>query len=166
MQDAALEYGKHFFDTYIGDAKDLVIVEIGSQDVNGSLRSLAPPNNKYIGVDFVESKGVDIVITDLTLTLPTRTGGFTNLTLFLKIQPDQNSASVIFEILDDATPIAERLVFIGDTNDDGTVTFTIPLALDGSVITVTATTVGQDVTIRGGGTNNQDASYLTSFEVS
>jgi SAM-dependent methyltransferase len=46
------------------NTKGLTIVDIGSQDVNGSLRSVAPPNNKYIGVDFVEAKGVDVVITD------------------------------------------------------------------------------------------------------
>ncbi|MDR0498812.1 MAG: class I SAM-dependent methyltransferase [Holophagales bacterium] len=43
---------------------DLKIIEIGSQDVNGSIRSAAPPNCKYIGVDFVEGKGVDVVLDD------------------------------------------------------------------------------------------------------
>ena len=58
-----MEYGADFFNTYLLDS-NLTIVDIGSQDVNGSLRSVAPKNNKYIGVDFVEAKGVDIVITD------------------------------------------------------------------------------------------------------
>jgi len=40
------------------------VVEIGSQDVNGSLRSCIPKNFEYTGVDFVDGKGVDIVITD------------------------------------------------------------------------------------------------------
>lgn len=64
MHDTAMEHGATFFKTYLENAKDLIIVDIGSQDVNGSLRSVAPPNNKYIGVDFVKANGVDVVITD------------------------------------------------------------------------------------------------------
>ncbi len=64
MHDTAMEYGAAFFNTYLKNATGLKIVDIGSQDVNGSLRSVAPPNNTYIGVDFVEAKGVDVVITD------------------------------------------------------------------------------------------------------
>lgn len=40
------------------------MIEIGSQDVNGSLRSTCPSHFEYIGVDFVQGKGVDVVITD------------------------------------------------------------------------------------------------------
>lgn len=40
------------------------ILEIGSQDVNGSLRSLAPPQSDYLGVDFVAGRGVDLVLSD------------------------------------------------------------------------------------------------------
>jgi SAM-dependent methyltransferase len=64
MHDTAMQYGAAFFNTYLKNTEDLTIVDIGSQDVNGSLRSVAPTNNKYIGVDFVEAKGVDVVITD------------------------------------------------------------------------------------------------------
>jgi SAM-dependent methyltransferase len=64
MHGTAMEHGAAFFNIYLNNAKDLTIVDIGSRDVNGSLRSVAPPNNKYIGVDFVEAKGVDVVITD------------------------------------------------------------------------------------------------------
>jgi SAM-dependent methyltransferase len=39
-------------------------VDIGSQDVNGSLRDVCPEGNQYIGIDFVRGKGVDIVISD------------------------------------------------------------------------------------------------------
>jgi len=52
MHDTALDYGKVFFQTYVGDGQGLLIVDIGAQDVNGSLRS------------FAEGKGVDVVITD------------------------------------------------------------------------------------------------------
>ncbi len=64
MHDTAMQFGEAFFKTYLKNAEGLKIVDIGSQDVNGSLRSVAPPNNEYIGVDFVAGKGVDVVITD------------------------------------------------------------------------------------------------------
>lgn len=64
MHDTAMMYGEHFFSTYLNDASGLKIADVGAQDVNGSLRSVAPINNEYIGVDFVEGKGVDIVLTD------------------------------------------------------------------------------------------------------
>jgi SAM-dependent methyltransferase len=64
MHDTAMKYGAAFFNTYLSNAKNLTIVDAGANDVNGSLRSVAPPNNKYIGVDFVKAKGVDVVITD------------------------------------------------------------------------------------------------------
>jgi SAM-dependent methyltransferase len=40
------------------------IVEIGSQDVNGSIREVAPATYNYIGLDFAAAKGVDIVLPD------------------------------------------------------------------------------------------------------
>ena len=64
MHDTAMMYGKHFFSTYLKDSTGLKIVDIGSQDINGSLRSVAPMNNDYIGVDFVEGKGVDEILSD------------------------------------------------------------------------------------------------------
>ena len=64
MHDTALEFGKKFFSTYINESREFFIVDIGSQDVNGSLRPLAPLGSKYIGVDFVSGKGVDIIIND------------------------------------------------------------------------------------------------------
>lgn len=64
MHHSAMEYGRIFFSTYLNDAKGKKIVDIGAQDVNGSLRSVAPPGNEYIGVDFVAGKGVDVIITD------------------------------------------------------------------------------------------------------
>jgi len=73
MHDTAMMYGKCFFETYLKDAKDLVIVDIGAQDVNGSLRSVAPKDNQYIGLDFVKGKGVDIILTD-SYQLPLETG--------------------------------------------------------------------------------------------
>lgn len=64
MHDTAMEHGKLFFNTYLAQSNGLTIVDVGAQDIVGSLRSLAPPENKYIGLDFVEGKGVDVVMTD------------------------------------------------------------------------------------------------------
>ena len=69
MHDTAMEYGALFFKTYANDLKNLTIIDLGSQDVNGSLRSVAPADNRYIGVDFINANGVDIVIND-PYTLP------------------------------------------------------------------------------------------------
>jgi SAM-dependent methyltransferase len=71
MHDTALEFGKLFFETYYKDATGLTIVEIGAQNVNGSLGVTSPPGNKYIGVDCVE--GADVVLTD-PYSLPFGTG--------------------------------------------------------------------------------------------
>jgi SAM-dependent methyltransferase len=64
VHKTALEHGRLFFESYLGDAEDLTIVDIGSLDVNGSLRSVAPEKCKYVGVDFEHGKGVDVLLTD------------------------------------------------------------------------------------------------------
>lgn len=64
MHDTAMSFGKLFFETYAPNGEGLRIADIGSQDVTGSLRDVAPPNCDYIGVDFVEGKGVDVILTD------------------------------------------------------------------------------------------------------
>jgi len=64
MHDTAMEFGKAFFENYLKHSKNLTIVDIGSQDINGSLRSVAPENNNYIGLDFVDGDGVDLLIND------------------------------------------------------------------------------------------------------
>ena len=40
------------------------IVEIGSQDVNGSIRPTFGPDVNYVGVDFANAAGVDVVLSD------------------------------------------------------------------------------------------------------
>jgi SAM-dependent methyltransferase len=66
MHQSAMFYGKKFFETYCSGelATNFKIVEIGSQDVNGSLREVAPSGVEYIGLDFVNGRGVDVVIDD------------------------------------------------------------------------------------------------------
>lgn len=64
MHDTAMKHGELFFDTYSKIFPNGRILEIGSQDVNGSLRQVAPLGLEYIGADFVVAKGVDVVLED------------------------------------------------------------------------------------------------------
>jgi len=64
MHKSALEFGKSFFDVYAAGMPDGLVIDIGAQDVNGSLKDLCPEHLQYCGVDFVEAKGVDVVLTD------------------------------------------------------------------------------------------------------
>lgn len=64
MHSSAIINAKAFFDTYGPSLNGATAIDIGAQDVNGSLRQVCPESIKYIGVDFVEGRGVDIVLTD------------------------------------------------------------------------------------------------------
>ena len=67
MHPTAMNNCKSFFDAYSKSflpSKETKVVEIGSQDVNGSLRSVAPIEFEYVGVDFQAATGVDIVLDD------------------------------------------------------------------------------------------------------
>jgi SAM-dependent methyltransferase len=64
-----MEYGRKFFELYASGTHGLTIVEIGSLDINGSLRSVAPPGNEYLGLDVAEGKGVDVVVDPYSLPL-------------------------------------------------------------------------------------------------
>lgn len=66
MHYTAMEHGRLFFEAYANSQDRLKIIDIGAQDVNGSLRSVAPAGCDYIGVDFVSGKGVDVIIDDAT----------------------------------------------------------------------------------------------------
>lgn len=65
MHNTAEKNVKRFFNTYINDIKDdITIVEIGSHIGGFNIRSLAPKNSKYIGLDLDVGPGVDIVLKD------------------------------------------------------------------------------------------------------
>ena len=64
MHETARRNAELFFKTYTGGLQALKIVEIGSQDVNGSIREYSPETATYIGLDFSEGKGVDLVLGD------------------------------------------------------------------------------------------------------
>ena len=73
MHYSALQNCQQFFESYRESIHSIApnahVVEIGSQDVNGSLRTLCPEQFKYTGVDFVSGKGVDLILDD-PYTLP------------------------------------------------------------------------------------------------
>ena len=56
-----MNHARLFFETYALE-KNLNIVEIGSQDVNGAIRDLQPVTSTYTGYDYVDGKGVDHVV--------------------------------------------------------------------------------------------------------
>ena len=67
MHPTAMMNGKIFFDTYskyFNQSKETKVIDIGAQDVNGSLREVCPSHFDYIGVDFQSGKGVDVILTD------------------------------------------------------------------------------------------------------
>ncbi len=65
VHQSALELGKEFFKKYCAfNFSGKIVVDIGALDVNGSLRDFCPVDAKYIGVDFVEGRGVDVILSD------------------------------------------------------------------------------------------------------
>lgn len=64
MHPSALNFGKLFFETYCANLDGAVVYDVGAQNVNGSLRDVCLPHLGYVGVDFVEGNGVDIVLDD------------------------------------------------------------------------------------------------------
>ena len=65
MHPSANNYAKLFFDTYAENLPtESTVVDIGAQNVNGSIKDVCPKHYKYIGVDFVDGDGVDIVLDD------------------------------------------------------------------------------------------------------
>lgn len=60
MHSSALHLGTLFFQTHGKNARR--ILDIGSADVNGSLRPDAPKGAEFVGVDLTAGPGVDVVI--------------------------------------------------------------------------------------------------------
>lgn len=60
MHDTAYEIGRLFFRNYV-NAGD-VILDIGSMDINGSLRDFRPEGSLYVGVDLSRGNGVNLVV--------------------------------------------------------------------------------------------------------
>ena len=63
MHDTAFEIGCQFFKTYLVKPRALIL-DIGAQNINGSLRACAPQDSTYIGMDLIPGDGVDVVLKD------------------------------------------------------------------------------------------------------
>lgn len=59
----AVNNAKLFFETYVRALGQVTVVEIGSQNVNGSIKQQFP-GVAYIGVDFAAGRDVDVVLQD------------------------------------------------------------------------------------------------------
>jgi hypothetical protein len=57
------EIGQKFFETY-WDSNYMRILEIGAQNVNGTLRAFQPPGSSWTGIDLSPGDGVDLVLDD------------------------------------------------------------------------------------------------------
>lgn len=68
MHLSAYINAQEFHDTYMpimsGINPNYKVVEIGSQDVNGSIRNIWATSVNYTGIDFVPGKGVDLILSD------------------------------------------------------------------------------------------------------
>lgn len=65
MHDTAMAAGAAFFEAYCTGA-GLRILDVGSMNVNGSLRGLAPEGADYVGLDIEPGPGVDVVLEGTT----------------------------------------------------------------------------------------------------
>lgn len=74
MHPSVLYYTDIFFKNY-NTKTNPCIVEIGSYDVNGSLRQVAPPCT-YIGLDYTAGPGVDRLISNEQLPVQDNTADF------------------------------------------------------------------------------------------
>lgn len=61
MHRTAYEHGRQFFELY-WRPEFSQIIELGSQDVNGTLRDHCPAGATYVGIDMEPGKGVDLVV--------------------------------------------------------------------------------------------------------
>jgi SAM-dependent methyltransferase len=64
MHPSAKKNGKLFFEVYGKKLSTGKVVDLGAQDVNGSLKEFCPPQLAYTGVDYVAGKGVEVVLED------------------------------------------------------------------------------------------------------
>lgn len=64
MHQTAMKNAQAFYDAYVSPLGAVRIVEIGSQNVNGSIRECFGSQVEYVGVDFAEAAGVDLVLDD------------------------------------------------------------------------------------------------------
>jgi SAM-dependent methyltransferase len=64
MHKSALDNAKRFFRDHGKEFQSGRVVDIGSQDINGSLKEATPSRFVYIGVDYAPGKNVEIILED------------------------------------------------------------------------------------------------------
>ena len=66
MNLSTLKDADNFFKIYVPYKNQATprLADIGAQDVNGSMRQVCPKHVEYLGIDFIEGKGVDVVLDD------------------------------------------------------------------------------------------------------
>jgi lipopolysaccharide biosynthesis protein len=69
MHDTALETGRRFFELYWRDTFERIL-DIGSMNVNGTLRDVAPQGCSYLGTDIAPGAAVDVVTNTAEAGLP------------------------------------------------------------------------------------------------
>ena len=74
MHKSAYISGSKFFERYVSGTS-ISILEIGSFNVNGTLRDFKPVNSTWMGIDLEPGPGVDLVISDMA-ALPFPDGSF------------------------------------------------------------------------------------------
>jgi SAM-dependent methyltransferase len=63
MHTSAFVLGKRFLEIYATEPAGRIL-DVGSRDVNGTLRPAAPKHYEYVGIDLEEGSGVDLVLRD------------------------------------------------------------------------------------------------------
>lgn len=61
MHDTAYEIGQKFLEVYWTDQFSRIL-DVGSRDINGTLRDFCPPAADYIGLDLEPGAEVDVVV--------------------------------------------------------------------------------------------------------
>jgi hypothetical protein len=61
-----MRFGTLFFASYLKakDQRPKAVLDVGGQDVNGTLRSAAPESWRFVSADMTSGKGVDVVLDD------------------------------------------------------------------------------------------------------
>lgn len=62
MHQSAMDNGRQFFEVFAKHKESGLVIDIGSQDVNGTLKEVMPKRFKYVGVDFEKARNVDVVL--------------------------------------------------------------------------------------------------------
>jgi hypothetical protein len=54
VHDTAIQNGTRFFQTYASRMSGATVLDIGAQNVNGSLKDVCPKHARHVGIDFVQ----------------------------------------------------------------------------------------------------------------